>query len=250
MNAWSVHAKILPFLEQGSLLTTFDWDAHPIVHDVRNASIAIFRCASDSGEPRSNYRCNTGTDAGIVLGPVEPYNGIFFRGPNLRFADITDGLSNTAMLSEAVLGDMDSNRVTIPGDWLNIGALPKTTEEVYTACTMLDPATMSGPEQQLWWGGSTWSSGNYLDGTLYNHIMPPNKRSCTRHDPSKGQLATSPHAHVMHQGGATTASSRHAGGVNMTLCDGSLRFVAESIDLAVWRNLGRRNDGIPVPADY
>lgn len=35
-----------------------------------------------------------------------------------------------------------------------------------------------------------------------------------------------------------TASSRHPGGVNMILADGSTRFVSEQIDSQVWAHLG------------
>jgi prepilin-type processing-associated H-X9-DG protein len=41
----------------------------------------------------------------------------------------------------------------------------------------------------------------------------------------------------------TTANSGHAGGVNLLLCDGSVRFVRDSVPLAVWRAFGTRNGG-------
>ena len=41
----------------------------------------------------------------------------------------------------------------------------------------------------------------------------------------------------------TTASSRHAGGVNMLMCDSSCHFVSDSIGLEAWRALGSRNGG-------
>lgn len=41
-------------------------------------------------------------------------------------------------------------------------------------------------------------------------------------------------------------SSYHSGGCYFALCDGSARFVSQNIDLATYRQLGRRNDGLPV----
>ena len=40
-----------------------------------------------------------------------------------------------------------------------------------------------------------------------------------------------------------TARSRHSGGVNAVLGDGSVRFIRSNIDIATWRNLGNTNDG-------
>ena len=39
----------------------------------------------------------------------------------------------------------------------------------------------------------------------------------------------------------TTANSYHPGGVNVLLCDGSLRFVTDTVDCDVWCALGTRN---------
>ena len=40
--------------------------------------------------------------------------------------------------------------------------------------------------------------------------------------------------------------SYHAGGINVCLADGSVRFVAETIDLQIWRGLGSRAGGEPI----
>ncbi|MDB5346330.1 MAG: hypothetical protein JWP89_4707 [Schlesneria sp.] len=45
-------------------------------------------------------------------------------------------------------------------------------------------------------------------------------------------------------------SSFHTGGCHFTLADGSVRFVSQNIDLPTYQQLGRRNDGLPVGADF
>ena len=71
--------------------------------------------------------------------------------------------------------------------------------------------------------GAPWLNGRHT----YLHVDVPNRRSCGFY-PTK---ATMP------------ASSRHTGGVNLALCDGSVRFVSENIDLALWRAVGSRSGG-------
>jgi type II secretory pathway pseudopilin PulG len=45
------------------------------------------------------------------------------------------------------------------------------------------------------------------------------------------------------------ARSRHPGGVNVSLCDASIQFVSDNIDLAIWQALGTR-DGREAVAAY
>ena len=44
---------------------------------------------------------------------------------------------------------------------------------------------------------------------------------------------------------ASTFGSHHSGGCQFAMADGSVHFVAETIDLAVYRGLGARDDGLP-----
>ena len=41
----------------------------------------------------------------------------------------------------------------------------------------------------------------------------------------------------------SAARSRHAGGVNVAMCDGSVRFVSNNVDLKTWQALGTMNGG-------
>jgi prepilin-type processing-associated H-X9-DG protein len=71
-----------------------------------------------------------------------------------------------------------------------------------------------------------------LDRTFYTHAQVPNG---SIPDCLQGALKTPP--------GVSTARSRHFGGVNTLMGDGSVRFVGETIAPAVWRGLGTRNGG-------
>ena len=42
--------------------------------------------------------------------------------------------------------------------------------------------------------------------------------------------------------------SAHSDGLNMSLCDGSVRFVSYSIDPEIHRRLGNRQDGFTIDA--
>jgi hypothetical protein len=42
---------------------------------------------------------------------------------------------------------------------------------------------------------------------------------------------------------ATTVNSQHIGGVQLLLCDGSVRFLSENMDVNTWRNLGSIDGG-------
>ena len=49
--------------------------------------------------------------------------------------------------------------------------------------------------------------------------------------------------------GAHTGSSRHAGGINVGMCDGSVKFVKDSVSLPAWWALGTMNNGEVLSSD-
>ena len=48
---------------------------------------------------------------------------------------------------------------------------------------------------------------------------------------------------------AVTARSYHPGGVNALFCDGSVRFVKDSINFQTWRGLGTIGSGEVISSD-
>jgi len=251
LHRWSQHARLLPYLEQERVHLNIDYHKSPgngTNARVRTAQIATFRCPSDSnrmitsynknhfGWGKNNYKGNAGNDIGLMVNGREQNNGIFLTDVVVRDAHVTDGESNTALFAEAVLGDANDQSVEIPSDWFRISESHTTREAVYQACQNVVPQT--GPANQICRSGRNWVWGNYIP-TRYNHVMLPNGASCARRNSTNGDLD----AGVNDKGGATTASSRHIGGINIVMADSSARFILSSIDIQVWWALGSRNGG-------
>ena len=81
------------------------------------------------------------------------------------------------------------------------------------------------------------------------HRLQP-LRPAEQHDPRLLALlfpGGNPHR-TLHEG-VYTARSRHPGGVNALLMDGSVRFVRDGVNLAVWRALATRAAGDVVSSD-
>ena len=69
--------------------------------------------------------------------------------------------------------------------------------------------------------------------------MPPNGTNCRYGGCCSGVAS----------GGAFTASSRHSGGINVLMADGSARLIKSSISLQTWWALGTRAGSEVVSSD-
>ena len=67
--------------------------------------------------------------------------------------------------------------------------------------------------------------------TWYQHVLRPNEPSCMW---PPGRISTTP-------------GSFHGDGVNVLMCDASVRYVNDSIDITIWRALGTRNGKEQIP---
>jgi prepilin-type N-terminal cleavage/methylation domain-containing protein/prepilin-type processing-associated H-X9-DG protein len=257
-NTWGHFAKLLPFLEQKVIYRNIDFTK--AVYDPSNAEIAqtpmpVFRCPSDysvmikSSDPlafggwaKNNYRGNAGNDTGEI-GPdgAEKNNGVFRTGRRISVEQIEDGTSNTALFSEGVLGDGSNFVISVPGDWLVISPGSRRRQNIYAALQSAVPS--AGPGNQVSYAGRTYLDGGYVE-SRYNHIMRPNGPSGVV--PNGEDLF----ARINDGAQATTASSRHPGGVNLVLADGSVRFVSEGVDLEVWWGLGSIAGGEMLSTDF
>ncbi|MFV1965066.1 MAG: DUF1559 domain-containing protein [Pirellulaceae bacterium] len=234
---YALHSQLLPYVEQGAVYAMIDFSVSPFHPDTTgnpavvtgqgpnekaaSVRIPVFLCPSDAHRLRSpwgpnNYRSCNGSSWSGRRG-----NGMFGQGTAIKPSHIQDGLSNTAAFSERILGDDDREQVDLDSDLFGMSA-PWTEPTLRAWCLQLSPqeaATLPYHDSN---GGMTWLEGN-MNWTRYNHVLPPGKPSC------KGEKTW--------DGVAMTANSHHPGGVNLLLADGSVRFVSETVDPAVWRAL-------------
>jgi prepilin-type processing-associated H-X9-DG protein len=196
--------------------------------------IPMLRCPSDSNQNLSgqggatNYMANKG--AGIVWTDVvnppnvgmPEQNGVMYYASRVRISDIRDGASNTAAFSERVLADGNNGVVSPLEDVFFSPAAPSTPDEAIQICTALDINNLAN--QFPLFMGAPWMHGQHC----YLHVNVPNSRSCGFF---LSLRATMP------------ASSRHTGGVHVTMADGSVHFISQNINLATWRGLGTRAGG-------
>lgn len=240
----SPHERILPYLEQDAISGEIDFRDLPIdlagkpPSSMKNGTIisfaiAVFRCPTDPGRlGGNNYRACMGFGPGI-FSPQEtavcadPGNaaGAFVNGRSIKPAEFLDGLSNTVMFSERVMGGQGVYRPH--SDFLVVLPNICSTDDAVTACSSLPPALYDA------YGGSTWLFGGWRQ-TWYNHLFAPNS---VVPDCNAGPIMAGG------GNGAYTARSYHPHGVNSGMADGSARFVSEQIEMAVWRAMSTRRGG-------
>jgi prepilin-type processing-associated H-X9-DG protein len=156
--------------------------------------------------------------------------GPLYNRSCINLASMTDGTSQTAFFSERRRGQGTPD---IKNDMYQMNnAL--TIDQTWQTCTTLD-MTMAMPLTN--WMGVTWAVGD-MTCTTYNHVSTPNTRSCAGMDSSMMMGGSMANMAVQ-----LPPSSYHAGGVNVLLGDGSVRFMKDSTALGVWRALSTRNGG-------
>jgi prepilin-type N-terminal cleavage/methylation domain-containing protein/prepilin-type processing-associated H-X9-DG protein len=232
---------ILPFVEQGNLwnmyvnwggitaVPTYEQGANLLVTSQR---LEIFTCPSDTPNAaksgtfngqtyqvtQHNYLVNVGNidyaQGGDGKLPDQPPGLVFLGAPfarnaQFRLTDIMDGTSNTLMLSEVNQGQgQDFRGLT----WWAEGSGFTTYR------------TPNSP------GFDYIANGRGAPG-----CVPPDQNPMNA--PCKAYPSPNPNWNVF------TARSRHTGGVNVALCDGSVRFVANTIAWATWQALGTSRGG-------
>ncbi len=221
--AWS--AFILPYVEQAPLYDQISTETAGFIrHWERDntgasapisssrARITTYGCPSDTmplintkrgSYGKTNYMGNSGNRAAIDR------RGIFWVNSRVKMRDISDGTSNTLIVVEKS-GTRDAN-------------------------TMINCDTVVCD-----WNAGLWIGSRYVGNSVGWHsgINP------TDVDSYGGGSATYMIGRSNRTWGHSWSNnSTHTGGLQTALCDGSVRFLSENIDMITYRNLRDRRDG-------
>ncbi len=225
-NKYSALSQILPYLELTSVHESIDFSrsiTDLVNNTARLSDHSLFRCPTDlsNSQPTAGGAINYCPNKGTTIRWQDPLaNGVMFIRSNTSFRDLLDGSANTAAFSERIIGDGSNGMISPDSDTFLSTSDPTSSDEALQMCDAVDTSDLANQFPQFM--GAPWIDGKHA----YQHISGPNMRSCGFQPSGKATM---------------TATSRHIGGVYALLCDGSVRFVTESVDLSIWRAAGTRN---------
>lgn len=245
---WSVHARLLPYLDRSSL--------QPIVggakYDPKLAEtpISIFGCPTEPyPEPRRvpdgrmltplNYGMNMGV--WFVFDPASKKvgQGVFVVNGKYSGKSLRDGATYTLCSAEVSAWTQyycDAGRAP---------TLVPTKQEEFEAL-----GGAPGPGGNTLWpdGHSDWASGR-VHQTGFTTAIPPNTARrgtfSTQFDWVSQREGTST---TIPTYAAVTARSDHSGMVNVSFMDGSVRSISENIQPSVWRAMSTIAGGEASPS--
>jgi prepilin-type N-terminal cleavage/methylation domain-containing protein/prepilin-type processing-associated H-X9-DG protein len=255
--SWSAFAQMNPYLEQTNIYNAMDltqpiylppnYNISPANQFAIQQIVPTFLCPSDLMQPVSvaygepvigptNYAVCLGTgttNGGSPFGSPWGADGMFQAKKPTRIASIKDGLSHTAAISESLLGD---------GPESAFGPIPGDPQLVYAYTGFGTPLNDANCANANLWNlenrrGFMWATGEIRCGS-YNHYYTPNAKiyDCVTNDLTPGEG-------IFTAVGFRAARSRHPGGVNLLLGDGSVQFIPDTVDFTTWRALSTRSGG-------
>jgi len=237
--------RVLPYVDQAPMYnlleadtTIYFWSGtSAVIRQIGETVVSSFVCPSDPHQTNNrggastnwafqgNYAGNGGVgtytvnssgmiDVSVrsVTTPLYTTSGIFGISSSTRMRSITDGMSNTLLIGEGIVRQGS-------GTWGNLGG---------------------------YWGGSTHGGVTFTTAEVPNTSVPDSMYSCKSSN-TPGAPNGAPCSGSTSNGATLRYNflrSYHIGGVQVALCDGSVRFVSDSVDLQTWRKAGVAADGL------
>lgn len=263
-EGWSGIAMILPFMDQAPLYETINFNAsygnNTLVNGnrnrtVRNTLIPAILCPSDP-TARKWTAASAPSSYMLSAGPVSAWArpngpGAFSRYSSKSSRDFTDGMSNTILAGEGVVGANNNRKAAgfrnskagnLPNavgtgnrhEWSNSPANLALIQTYYDNCAGAAPASgIHGNDDQA---NRFWAAGQNFWGPWFNTLMPPNSGSdgnfktinCDNNDSITEMRIKN-------------ASSYHVGGAHCLMADGGVVFASDNIDHGIWVGAGSIN---------
>jgi prepilin-type N-terminal cleavage/methylation domain-containing protein/prepilin-type processing-associated H-X9-DG protein len=294
-SSWSAFARVAPFWEQGSFYNSINFDqtySAATNTTVSNTPLALLFCPSDPGSHIDDATLGGTGTATTSYGTCDgdwyvfsvnwgatntlgPRNSALF-GPNYArsIAMVTDGLSNTLMVSEGLIGhgqyrSCSSSAGSSPSDasvgmWTPTNTPAPGPNSAAALISLIQSCAGTKSKAGGPIGHTRWCNGGvYYSG--FTTAMPPNMQvsfvskatGCAAAGvpcANNGQVVPQDWDWIDENDGGPTymslcASSRHSGGVNALFADGGVRFIKNSISPVTWRALGTIGGGEVVSAD-
>lgn len=254
VTGWSAQARILPYLEQGTLHDKIDfsvsYSSHPHVdlggslQPLPTARVQTYLCPSEVNDKlrlKNNqpyhYPLNYVGNAGpwFVWDPDQDAigDGVIVTNRSMTLPAIADGTSNTFLFAEVKAYTPYFRNAPI-----GTGTLPMPTDPEAIASMGGDFKTNSGHTE--WVDGRIHQVG--FTTTFTPNTRVPYIDGNVEYDVDWNSQQEGKSADVKTYA-AVTARSYHSGGVNVGRVDGSVGFVADQISKETWQALSTRRGG-------
>ncbi|MES2790698.1 MAG: DUF1559 domain-containing protein [Planctomycetota bacterium] len=253
-NGLSFMARLTPYLDQAVIYNSLNFLVEPAWKDTNpngyaiasGTRLGVLLCPSDPlrrGDVRpdlapTSYAVCVGNNENWCADPTwyegkmgggnaqwvctssQAGTAVIFGNSTVNIAGITDGTSNTMVMSE----------------WTK-GSPAVQQNNQYASClagSAAPPPSTTNTYEPI---GYSWLYANGMHSWAFTTLMKPN-------DPivkfqQDQQCVQSPWVGPVR----FRASSDHVGGVHVLMCDGAVRFISDNINLTTWQNLGNRADG-------
>uniref|UniRef100_UPI0035CF3AE9 DUF1559 family PulG-like putative transporter n=1 Tax=Isosphaera pallida TaxID=128 RepID=UPI0035CF3AE9 len=254
--------RILPFVEQSPLANMINFSAEMYSPPNATATATYLGLLVCPSEPNTVFThpvggrmsvCNYGFCMGdwFVFGGTSSTRrnrSAFGANMSRRFAEFTDGLSNTLFLSEGKSYQAYYRDCPTLTNINNPDLIPDPTADPYQVA----PEYRDGRcVIRLGEGHCEWVETG-VHHTGFTTAWPPNKKISGGPQNQYADLDLTSRREKI--GGPTfaaiTARSHHPGGVNALFGDGSVKFVKDTINPFTWRALGTVSGGEVVGGDW
>jgi len=267
-QCWSAHGQLLPQLEQQAIYNSINFNygvdtATGSSSNVINTTaiytkVGVFFCPSDpntGNQPSGNnyFACvgtttnfSSGGNSGVATLADHPTTGFFGYQVCYGIRDAIDGTSNTIAFAESTIGSNTGTAgqrdIGLPAAGVQASQLFQDASANFAATQQALSACDAAARNPSSWvtsnRGFLWAYGA-LGTTMFNTVAKPNSVGLWTYC---GHLSTTTLVDF------SEADSRHSGGINVMMGDGSVKFVKDSINQLTWMALGTKANGEVIDA--